>query len=162
MKSGYPPRALTLIPELPLSSLGLKSGDQLIVNEIADGRPAPQPVAAVQSQKASTSSETPEHVEADGSFLIHRVRTPFPSPELYTLVRFRSYRMTILASFHLLPLYSSKISQRLQNCVKVCPPTIHFTIFNLHILVVADGIQKNPDKFNEAILGYVTTIAFCR
>ncbi|KAH9027593.1 OTU-domain-containing protein [Lactarius pseudohatsudake] len=33
LKAGYPPRALTgVIPELPISSLGLASGDQLIVN----------------------------------------------------------------------------------------------------------------------------------
>lgn len=33
VKLGYPPRPLTLVPELPVSSLNLKSGDQLTVIE---------------------------------------------------------------------------------------------------------------------------------
>ena len=35
VKTGYPPRSLTLVPELPVSSLGLVSGDQLIVTQRA-------------------------------------------------------------------------------------------------------------------------------
>ena len=37
VKLGYPPRALTLIPELPLSSLGLQRGDQLVVTDTGLG-----------------------------------------------------------------------------------------------------------------------------
>ncbi len=39
VKTGYPPRPLTLVPELPFSSLGIKTGDQVIVSEI----PGPDP-----------------------------------------------------------------------------------------------------------------------
>lgn len=88
VKSGYPPRALTLIPELPVSSLGLKAGDQIIVTQKAGtARPEPaqtiastiQPptqlenLGAVQSRVPSGSGG-PEYAETDAGFLIHRVR----------------------------------------------------------------------------------------
>ncbi|KAL5489750.1 OTU1 [Sanghuangporus weigelae] len=41
LKSGYPPHQLTLIPELPVSSLGLKPGDQIILTHKAGAAPAP-------------------------------------------------------------------------------------------------------------------------
>ncbi|KAF8969849.1 hypothetical protein BDZ97DRAFT_1792975 [Flammula alnicola] len=101
LKSGYPPRALTLVPELPLQSLGLQRGDQLIVNEASDSgspaasapppprvqppvqstptpasapfQPTRQPTIPPQQQAAlSQSSSGPDNVELDGSFLIHR------------------------------------------------------------------------------------------
>ncbi|KAH7102387.1 OTU-domain-containing protein [Auriculariales sp. MPI-PUGE-AT-0066] len=37
VKLGYPPRPLTLISELPISSLGLQRGDQLVVTDKGDG-----------------------------------------------------------------------------------------------------------------------------
>ena len=33
VKGGYPPQPLTIIPELPVDSLGLKQGDQLVVTQ---------------------------------------------------------------------------------------------------------------------------------
>lgn len=35
VRSGYPPRSLTIVPELPLSSLGLMQGEQIIVSQKA-------------------------------------------------------------------------------------------------------------------------------
>ncbi|THG98631.1 hypothetical protein EW026_g3593 [Hermanssonia centrifuga] len=59
VKAGYPPHSLTLIPELPLESLGLKQGEQLIVTQKAEASREPsssrsQPVAA-----ASTNTRGP-------------------------------------------------------------------------------------------------------
>ena len=90
VKAGYPPKSLTLIPELPISSLGLSKGEQLIVNQNGGGQPtiptstrsatgtsstglvqqpSARPPASVQSTKAE-----PESVETEGGYLVHRVR----------------------------------------------------------------------------------------
>ncbi|KAF8744126.1 OTU protein, partial [Rhizoctonia solani] len=86
LKSGYPPKALTLIPELPLSSLGLQRGDQITVTAkpgsvSATTGPsvptaplsAPRPTASVQTPKASTGSTNDGFVETDVGTLVHRV-----------------------------------------------------------------------------------------
>ncbi|CAE6340214.1 unnamed protein product [Rhizoctonia solani] len=86
LKSGYPPKALTLIPELPLSSLGLQRGDQITVTAkpgsvSATTGPsvptapvsAPRPPASVQTPKASTGSTNDGFVETDVGTLVHRV-----------------------------------------------------------------------------------------
>lgn len=78
VKSGYPPRTLTIVPELPLHSLGLQLGDQIIVSEAPNPDtqiplsrtthpPLPVPIQPPQSPSG------PDHVEVDASFLIHRV-----------------------------------------------------------------------------------------
>jgi len=98
VKSGYPPRPLTVVPELPVSSLGLQRGDQIIVSEApADVTPgsssispqSPSRSAAAPSRSAPTRTSVPapapaptlkptesgpDAVEVDGSFLVHRVR----------------------------------------------------------------------------------------
>lgn len=100
VKAGYPPHVLTIIPELPLASLGLKSGDQLIVSELpgtggdissSNPEPSSSPSAgrssgdpSVQSTHAYTpsiaalntpasTSPSPDYVDTDGGVLIHRV-----------------------------------------------------------------------------------------
>ena len=92
VKCGYPPRALTLIPELPASSLGIGRGDQLMVNESkgpssttsapapAPSRPQPprQNHKPVQSQAKATalSASGPDFVPVPGGVLVHRVCVP--------------------------------------------------------------------------------------
>lgn len=102
VKAGYPPRALTaVIPELPLSSLGLAPGDQLIVVQksgsaaaptlsspanpgriSAAARPGTTPSSNPRQKAAPTSSaiegDGPDYVSTDGGYLIHRVRTTRP------------------------------------------------------------------------------------
>ena len=103
VKAGYPPRALTgVIPELPISSLGLAPGDQLIVNQksgsaVPQGATPTPPSALLANARAtainphaslppSTSnpgpaatalsavqSSGPDFVRADGGYLVHRV-----------------------------------------------------------------------------------------
>ncbi len=93
MKSGYPPKSLAIVPELPLESLGLKRGEQLIVTQKA-GTSAPrvgppstpvQPQAQVQqlretpvptpgdSGRANVPSGGPDSVTTDAGILVHRV-----------------------------------------------------------------------------------------
>jgi ubiquitin thioesterase OTU1 len=69
VKSGYPLRPLTLVPELPIDSLDIKHGDQIIVSElttheIVRDSPRPPPVAP---------STHPYYIDVDGSVLVHRV-----------------------------------------------------------------------------------------
>lgn len=80
VKTGYPPRALTLVPELPLQSLGIQRGDQIIVTEAAAAEsPAPLPTSlgpqlqTIAPRPTSSPSSGPDHVQLDGSFLIHRI-----------------------------------------------------------------------------------------
>ncbi|KAF4603798.1 ubiquitin-specific protease otu1 [Pleurotus pulmonarius] len=74
LKAGYPPRDLQLVPQLPVSSLGLRSGDQII---LTPGAPAPPTSAPRQPQPPAPSAPAgkgPVHVAtSDGSFLVHRV-----------------------------------------------------------------------------------------
>jgi len=69
VKSGYPLRPLTLVPELPIDSLGIKPGDQIIVSElvtheIVKDNPRPPPLAP---------STHPYYIDVNGSVLVHRV-----------------------------------------------------------------------------------------
>lgn len=100
VKAGYPPRPLTaVIPELPLSSLGLAPGDQLIVVQ-KSGSAAPPgvssaapPISPVNQRSppagrsppssnprqaapvaSTTEGDGPDYVDVDGGYLIHRVR----------------------------------------------------------------------------------------
>jgi ubiquitin thioesterase OTU1 len=94
VKTGYPPRSLTLVPELPLSSLGLVSGDQLIVTQklgstssvaqsvppiaattapTATARTFASPAAAPAPSRTPVGAGQPDFVETDAGVLIHRV-----------------------------------------------------------------------------------------
>lgn len=100
MKAGYPPHALTLVSELPIDSLGLKQGEQLIVTQKAEATHRPVATAtsattgtALPSSPAAlvtglTASQVrrpatpppstrppsgPDYVETGGGYLIHRV-----------------------------------------------------------------------------------------
>jgi hypothetical protein len=81
VKAGYPPRALTaVIPELPLSSLGLAPGDQLIVVQKSGSAAAAAPTlsssspvnpaypgqtpAAARATQTSSSNSNPRQVAA--------------------------------------------------------------------------------------------------
>jgi ubiquitin thioesterase OTU1 len=116
VKAGYPPRALTgVIPELPISSLGLAPGDQLIVNQkpgsaVTQGATlTPQPAvpanphAAVISPHAplpppssnprpaatapSAQSSGPDFVRTEGGYLVHRVRAMVTTPSREHVLR---------------------------------------------------------------------------
>lgn len=115
MKSGYPPKSLTIVPELPLESLGIKRGEQLIVTQrsgTSASRPGPpsipaQPQAPVQPREepeslftsgsgraANTSSGGPDSVQTDAGFLVHRVSY---------LSEMDAYNVKILNLFQIVP-----------------------------------------------------------
>ncbi|KAI6036305.1 hypothetical protein BKA83DRAFT_25937 [Pisolithus microcarpus] len=144
IKSGYPPQSLTVIPELPLSSLGLKPGEQIIVNQrpIAAtvqvptaGRttvPISQSLLPPAPQSVATSPSTgPAYVEASESgVLVHRV-VPDDNSCLFSSVAL---------------IFEQDITkaQKMRQ-------------------IVANGIQSDAETYNDAILGmardkYISTI----
>ncbi|KIK49223.1 hypothetical protein CY34DRAFT_70078 [Suillus luteus UH-Slu-Lm8-n1] len=148
LRSGYPPRSLAIIPELPLSSLGLKPGDQVIVNQSisSSGRTPPSPPKAnltpVSSQRPQVSapqptssrlaprSSGPDYVETPNGVLVHRI-VPDDNSCLFS-------------SIALIFEQDARKAQRIRQ-------------------VVADGIRADMETYNEAILGssrdaYIATI----
>ena len=102
VRSGYPPQSLTIVPELPISSLGLKQGDQIIVSQksgtavrapssppkLKTAAPAPSRIPAPApasgsalsvdvfskaSSNAAQETSEPDSVATEGGFLVHRV-----------------------------------------------------------------------------------------
>lgn len=89
VRSGYPPTSLTLIPALPITSLGIKKGDQIIVTEsISRGttfspvRPIGGTGSAAGVNPPKTSGEQSmlgrqalgdDYVQTEGGVLVHRV-----------------------------------------------------------------------------------------
>ena len=89
VKCGYPPRTLTLIPELPVSSLGIEKGDQIMVNESKQSTPHTNPAPAtaispLQPRRSvpivdeiygspNVNDGAPDSVTVSGGSLVHRV-----------------------------------------------------------------------------------------
>lgn len=57
MKTGYPPKPLTVEPQLPVSSLGLKNGDQLIVTASPTSKSTV--TTSVANQASTAGRQTP-------------------------------------------------------------------------------------------------------
>ncbi|KAI6045728.1 hypothetical protein EDC04DRAFT_3104352 [Pisolithus marmoratus] len=144
IKSGYPPQTLTVIPELSLSSLGLRPGEQIIVNQRAIATTAQPPAAGrttvpisqslsppVPQPVSVSSSTTPAFVEtSESSVLVHRV-VPDDNSCLFSSVAL---------------IFEQDITkaQKMRQ-------------------IVADGIRSNAETYNDAILGmhrdkYISTI----
>ncbi|KAK7451771.1 ubiquitin-specific protease otu1 [Stygiomarasmius scandens] len=144
LKTGYPPRNLTIVPELPLSSLGLKAGDQIIVSGEAESNTSLQaptrsaapasssnvPAAPRVTSPTKPSQNGPEHVVTDGGVLVHRV-VPDDNSCLFSSI-------------------ALVFEQDMTKAAKIRE-------------LVAEGIRKDPERYNEAILGmppekYIATI----
>ncbi|KAI9443667.1 OTU-domain-containing protein [Lactarius psammicola] len=149
LKAGYPPRTLTgVIPELPISSLGLAPGDQLIVNQksgsaappgatptassallanphaTVGNRPASLPPSSNPRPAAATLSAAqtggPDFVQTDGGYLIHRIVPDDNS--------------CMFASVALI------FEQNMQKAAVIRQ-------------IVAEAIRKDPETWSDAILG---------
>ncbi|KAG6860407.1 hypothetical protein C0995_011526 [Termitomyces sp. Mi166 len=160
LKAGYPPHSLTLIPELPVESLGLKAGEQIIVAELPDVAASSAPVPPISNRStedsrlstgsspfefsapgsfpplslthrpAPSQSSGPDYVETDGGILIHRI-IPDDNSCLF-----------------------SAVAILFEQSIEKAPEMRK---------IVAEGIQRNPSTYNEAILGmppdkYIATI----
>ncbi|KAG7447953.1 OTU-domain-containing protein [Guyanagaster necrorhizus] len=138
LKHGYPPQSLALIGELPISSLGLTRGDQLIVSEEpghAPDPPRPSPsanlafrpatsarIASIPAIPASSlaAANTSEHVPTEGGVLIHRV-VPDDNSCLF-----------------------SSVALIFEQDIAKAPQMRQ---------IVAAGIRADGDTYNDAILG---------
>ncbi len=105
VKAGYPPRPLTIVPELPVDSLGLKQGEQLVVTQrptsghqafqaaSSTAFPAPSPAAAMTGLTTSQTRDSPrpavpaatsvgkgglDYVLTNNGYLMHRVSVCCP------------------------------------------------------------------------------------
>ncbi|KAL1947878.1 hypothetical protein VTO73DRAFT_13602 [Trametes versicolor] len=160
LKAGYPPHPLTLIPELPIESLGLKQGEQLVVTQrssagLTHGSAQPpraaaaaptslvsSPAAAMTGMTASQvrspapvsrpskKGDGPENVLTSNGYLVHRV-VPDDNSCLFSSIA----------------LVFEQDMSKAQSIRKI----------------VADAIRKDPVKWDEAILGrpreeYIETI----
>ncbi|KAG6833689.1 hypothetical protein H0H87_002885 [Tephrocybe sp. NHM501043] len=65
LKAGYPPHALTMIPELPIESLGLKPGEQIIVSELPGTTPSPATSTSGSSNSASIVTLSTNYSQAE-------------------------------------------------------------------------------------------------
>ncbi|KAI0086168.1 OTU-domain-containing protein [Irpex rosettiformis] len=141
LKAGYPPHGLTLIPELPIESLGLKQGEQLIVTQNAEAahahRPAASPQAGVGDSPAvpmtgltasqvrdsvspSPGPSGPDYVLTEGGYLVHRI-VPDDNSCLFSSV-------------------ALVFEQSINKASEIRK-------------IVADEIRKDPETWSDAILG---------
>jgi len=146
IKSGYPPQSLTIVPELPLSSLGLKASEQIIVNQKvtpatkrppSPARTAPSslasgslPGSAPRSSVSKPTNNGPDSVETSSGVLIHRI-VPDDNSCLFS---------SVAVIFE----QDIKMAQQIRQ-------------------LVADGIRNDMETYSEAILGqprdqYIATI----
>ncbi|KAK7020451.1 OTU-like cysteine [Favolaschia claudopus] len=167
LKSGYPPRTLTIVPELPLSSLGLSSGEQIIVSELADASGAARPAKPSQAASSSpflnpistpqsNSSQSPPAAAPTSSRSTQSAASVAPASTssgpaaVETDGSFLVHRVVpddnacLFSSVALIFEQDMKKAQKMRE-------------------IVADGIRKDPETYNEAILGmapdkYITKI----
>ncbi|TFK83502.1 OTU-domain-containing protein [Polyporus arcularius HHB13444] len=157
LKAGYPPHPLTIVPELPIDSLGLKTGEQLVVTQRASAGhqafqaprsspfPPPSPAAAMTGLTASQVRDRPspapvtkpgakgggpDYVPTSNGYLIHRIVPDDNS-----------------CMFSSIALIFEQDMSKAQEIRKI----------------VADAIRKDPVKWDESILGmpreqYIQTI----
>ncbi|KAJ7709705.1 hypothetical protein B0H17DRAFT_1028803 [Mycena rosella] len=164
LKSGYPPRTLTIVPELPLSSLGLSAGEQIIVSEIAEtsgvsrsnkaappppssGSPFLTPTSSSSSRAAPAGSSAPPSQAAAASV------APGPTPATYTPPASASGPDAVETD-------GSFLVHRVVPDDNSCLFSSVALVFEQDIKkaqklreIVADGIRKDPETYNEAILG---------
>ncbi|KAJ7271983.1 hypothetical protein B0H12DRAFT_1177589 [Mycena haematopus] len=159
LKSGYPPRTLTIVPELPMSSLGLVPGEQMIVSEMADGsglarttKPHSSSSPFLNPTSGSTSRAAPA-VSAPSSAapasppsrpIPATSRAPASAPSgpdaVETDGSFLVHRVVpddnacLFSSVALIFEQDMKKAQKMRE-------------------IVAEGIRQDPETYNEAILG---------
>ncbi|KAJ3732299.1 hypothetical protein DFJ43DRAFT_1074709 [Lentinula guzmanii] len=152
LKSGYPPRSLDLAnPELPISSLGLKAGDQLIVGEESESssrtngpKPAGSPVKVNPPAKVNPQSSA---------------STPPRAPPQVSSARTTPSNSSSNGPVHI-PTDGGVLIHRVVPDDNSCLFSSVALIFEQDInkaqrmrQIVADGIRKDPATYNEAILG---------
>ncbi|KAJ7724455.1 hypothetical protein DFH07DRAFT_264015 [Mycena maculata] len=154
LKSGYPPRTLTIVPELPMSSLGLSPGEQIIVSEIAEisgvsrsnKPPSSSPFLSPMSNPSSSSSAASSAPSSRSA--------PGPTPAAFTPPASAS------GSPDAVETDGSFLVHRVVPDDNSCLFSAVALVFEQDIKkapkmreIVATGIRKDAETYNEAILG---------
>ncbi|KAJ7199307.1 hypothetical protein C8J57DRAFT_1415997 [Mycena rebaudengoi] len=161
LKSGYPPRTLTIVPELPLSSLGLKAGEQIIVSEVAESSgvarstnnkppssssssssPFLSPTAAAPtsgSRAAPAAASAREPAAPSRAVVTPPARASGPTA-VETDGSFLVHRVVPDDNSCLFSSVALVFEQDIKKAQKMRE-------------IVADGIRKDAETYNEAILG---------
>ncbi|TBU50761.1 OTU-domain-containing protein [Dichomitus squalens] len=165
LKAGYPPHPLTIVPELPIDSLGLQQGEQLVVTQRpAAGHqafqgskgtafPAPSPAAAMTGLTASQVRESPGPSRTGSAVSTSKAGSARGGGGPEYVLTSNGYLMHRVVPDDNSCLFSSIALIFEQDMSKA--QSIR--------RIVADAIQKDPVKWNEAILGrpreeYIKTI----
>ncbi|CDO68300.1 hypothetical protein BN946_scf184799.g27 [Trametes cinnabarina] len=163
LKAGYPPHPLTLVPELPIDSLGLKTGEQLVVTQrssgISHGSGAPPRAAAggavaSASPAAAMTGLTASQVHDPTSAPVSRATGGAKGGDPEYVVTSQGYLIHRVVPDDNSCLFSSIALAFEQDISKA--QSIR--------QIVADAIRRDPVKWNEAILGsrpreeYIQTI----
>ncbi|KAL7283377.1 hypothetical protein ACG7TL_002807 [Trametes sanguinea] len=164
LKAGYPPHPLTLVPELPIDSLGLKTGEQLVVTQrssgISHGSGAPSRTSAASG--ATFASASP--AAAMTGMTASQVHDPSPAPASRATggAKGGSPEYVLTSQGYLIHRVVPDDNSCLFSSIAL--------IFEQDIgkaqsirQIVADAIRKDPIKWDEAILGrpreeYIKTI----
>ncbi|KAG6918114.1 hypothetical protein DXG01_016301 [Tephrocybe rancida] len=159
LKAGYPPHGLTLIPELPIESLGLKPGEQIIVSELPDttaSSAAPYPI----SNRSTTSPVSPGRPRPFGSSPPAAARSPGSAPAS------RSSAVPSLDGPDYVETDGGVLIHRIVPDDNSCLFSAVALLFEQSInkapemrKIVAKGIREDPSKYTEAILGDVISMA---
>ncbi|KAG8861962.1 ubiquitin-specific protease otu1 [Tulasnella sp. 330] len=147
LKVGYPPKSITAIPSLPISSLGLKTGDQLIVIQASNTNAAIKPASATID---ATSSRTGVAGRPSVSAPAFEPRTQ-PRQEMKPKAAEQVNVPDGILVHRVVPddnscLFSSIVKQFgvLRTLLRISWNT-----------VIADAIKKDPETYSDAVLGAI-------
>ncbi|KIM25348.1 hypothetical protein M408DRAFT_331259 [Serendipita vermifera MAFF 305830] len=178
VKTGFPPKSITLVSELSLSSLGLKRGDQLIISELkatpTSSAAAPTPAAApVPSRPAQIDRYNPpppqpapkvaQPAQAPKPVATPRAATPAPTTVPPALSAFGEEPEQVTTA-------SGILVHRVVPDDNSCLFSSIGIVFEQDMgaasklrQVIGDAIRKDPIKYDDATLGrpqqeYIRTI----
>ncbi|KAI0636990.1 OTU-domain-containing protein [Trametes polyzona] len=163
LKAGYPPHPLTLIPELPIDSLGLKQGEQLVVTQRSS---AGLTHGSGQPHRANANATSPFPAPSPAAVMTgltaSQVRSPSPVARPAAGGKGGGPEYVITNNGYLIHRVVPDDNSCLFSSIAL--------IFEQDIgkaqsirKIVADAIRRDPVKWDEAILGrpreeYIQTI----
>ncbi|CCA69782.1 related to OTU1-Yeast OTU Deubiquitinating enzyme 1 [Serendipita indica DSM 11827] len=184
VKTGFPPRSITLISELPIASLGLQRGDQLIIGELkatpTSTAPAPQPQPIERTIASQGTVRKGENAPPRPQPAPKTIPTPAqPVPTASSSSTSRAAPPVITPTPTVLGQGAQGDEVETDSGVvvhRIVPDDNSCLFSSVGIVleqdmgkgaslrrVVADAIMKNPIKYDEATLGrstddYIRTI----
>ncbi|KDR73495.1 hypothetical protein GALMADRAFT_251204 [Galerina marginata CBS 339.88] len=162
LKAGYPPRSLTLVPELPIQSLGLQRGDQIFVSEAAEAA-SPARVQSIPQTQSIPAQPIPASASVPAQRSAPTQRSaPGPTPRSPPAQSSGPDSVEVDGGFLVHRVVPDDNSCLFSSAALVFEQSISKAPQMRK--VVADGIRNNPETYTEGILGmpppqYITTIS---